>query len=307
MPPGEGNREGWGRGSDRDAGRRCEPHRPTATCRLHPPPWPPPWPRPHAPTRHETHGHLSPLSPPPRAPHKTHGHLPAPSPPSPPQKTLPPPGVRTVDSLYKLKIFIQIAMLYLEDDDPVSAETFIKKASSLIAGAKDAELELQYKTSYARIMDAKRRCAHAQIVEGPGWLVCGWQVCAVRGVSMSLLGVYTRTHKGRETQVRACTKECGGRGRGWCDRSCGCQVRAARLCCLGGVTEHMRDAKHRCVQAQKSVEVRGSWFGLTGLVGACSSLVCGSAMCVLHRCRHSCPPPRCAHTGLLTPPHATMS
>lgn len=66
-------------------------------------------------------------------------------------------GVRTVDSLYKLKIFIQIAMLYLEDDDPVSAETFIKKASSLIAGAKDPELELQYKTSYARIMDAKRR------------------------------------------------------------------------------------------------------------------------------------------------------
>jgi hypothetical protein len=66
-------------------------------------------------------------------------------------------GVRTVDSLYKLKICIQIAMLYLEDDDPVSAETFIKKASSLIAGAKDPELELQYKTSYARIMDAKRR------------------------------------------------------------------------------------------------------------------------------------------------------
>jgi COP9 signalosome complex subunit 4 len=67
--------------------------------------------------------------------------------------------VRTVDSLYKLKIFIQIAMLYLEDDDPVSAETFIKKASSLIAGSKDPELELQYKTSYARIMDAKRRWA----------------------------------------------------------------------------------------------------------------------------------------------------
>lgn len=66
-------------------------------------------------------------------------------------------GVRTVDSLYKLRIFIQIAMLYLEDEDPVSAETFIKKASSLIAGAKDAELELQYKSSYARIMDAKRR------------------------------------------------------------------------------------------------------------------------------------------------------
>lgn len=66
-------------------------------------------------------------------------------------------GVRTIDAHYRLKIFIQIAMLYLEDDDPVSAETYIKKASSLIAGSKDHELELQYKTSYARIMDAKRR------------------------------------------------------------------------------------------------------------------------------------------------------
>jgi len=69
----------------------------------------------------------------------------------------PTPGVRTIDAHYRLKIFIQIAMLYLEDDDPVSAETYIKKASSLIAGSKDHELELQYKTSYARIMDAKRR------------------------------------------------------------------------------------------------------------------------------------------------------
>lgn len=80
------------------------------------------------------------------------------SPPNPHTRRSLPAGVRTVDSLYKLKIFIQIAMLYLEDEDPVSAETYIKKASSLIAGAKDPELELQYKTSYARIMDAKRRC-----------------------------------------------------------------------------------------------------------------------------------------------------
>ena len=126
---------------------------------------------------HHHHGQLSPSPPLTRARHTTRAPPcpgPLPNPARSPHNTRPPPcpapfptplppptrppGVRTVDSLYKLKIFIQIAMLYLEDDDPVSAETFIKKASSLIAGAKDAELELQYKTSYARIMDAKRRC-----------------------------------------------------------------------------------------------------------------------------------------------------
>jgi hypothetical protein len=52
----------------------------------------------------------------------------------PPPALLPRAGVRAVESQYKLQTYIRIAMLYLEDDDPVSAETFIKKASSLIAG-----------------------------------------------------------------------------------------------------------------------------------------------------------------------------
>jgi hypothetical protein len=67
-------------------------------------------------------------------------------------------GVRAVEPGYKLATCVRIAMLYLEDDDPVAAEGFIKKASALIAGSRDPVLELQYKTSYARIMDAKRRC-----------------------------------------------------------------------------------------------------------------------------------------------------
>ena len=41
-----------------------------------------------------------------------------------------------VDAEYKLEKNIQIAMLYLEDDDAVNAETFIKKAASLITGTK---------------------------------------------------------------------------------------------------------------------------------------------------------------------------
>jgi hypothetical protein len=39
---------------------------------------------------------------------------------------------------YKLAKNIKIAMLYLEDDDAVSAETYIKKASSLLTSCKVA-------------------------------------------------------------------------------------------------------------------------------------------------------------------------
>lgn len=41
-----------------------------------------------------------------------------------------------VDAEYKLEKNIKIAMLYLEDDDAVNAETFIKKAASLITSTK---------------------------------------------------------------------------------------------------------------------------------------------------------------------------
>lgn len=44
--------------------------------------------------------------------------------------------MRNIDPLYKLQMNIKIAMLYLEDDDPVNAEMFIRKASSLIAHSK---------------------------------------------------------------------------------------------------------------------------------------------------------------------------
>lgn len=70
-------------------------------------------------------------------------------------------GMRLLDAEYKLGKNVKIAMLYLEDDDAVSAETYIKKASSLISACKNEELELQYKTCYARILDSKRRFLEA--------------------------------------------------------------------------------------------------------------------------------------------------
>lgn len=43
---------------------------------------------------------------------------------------------RPTSAEYKLGKNIKIAMLYLEDEDAVSAEQYIKKASSLLAGCK---------------------------------------------------------------------------------------------------------------------------------------------------------------------------
>ncbi|PRW20786.1 COP9 signalosome complex subunit 4 [Chlorella sorokiniana] len=70
-------------------------------------------------------------------------------------------GMRLLDAEYKLGKNIKIAMLYLEDEDAVSAEQYIKKASSLLTACKNEELELQYKTCYARILDSKRRFLEA--------------------------------------------------------------------------------------------------------------------------------------------------
>ncbi|MEW5307383.1 MAG: hypothetical protein WDW38_001246 [Sanguina aurantia] len=66
-------------------------------------------------------------------------------------------GPRSQDPAYRLAKNIRISMLYLEDDDSVSAESYIKKASALIGASADQGLELQYKTCYARILDAKRK------------------------------------------------------------------------------------------------------------------------------------------------------
>ena len=45
-------------------------------------------------------------------------------------------GTRVLSDEYKLRKCVQIAMLYLEDDDAVNADTFIKKASFLLSACK---------------------------------------------------------------------------------------------------------------------------------------------------------------------------
>lgn len=72
-------------------------------------------------------------------------------------------GIRMLDDTYKLAKCVKISLLYLEDDDAVNAETFIKKASFLVNNSKDEALNLQYKVCYARILDLKRKFLEAAL------------------------------------------------------------------------------------------------------------------------------------------------
>jgi len=79
-------------------------------------------------------------------------------------------GIRLIEMSYKVDKYIKIAMLYLQDEDSVSAETFINRAALLINEAEEDDeksksipdhLKLQHKVCYARILDAKRKFLEA--------------------------------------------------------------------------------------------------------------------------------------------------
>ncbi|XP_077233290.1 proteasome component (PCI) domain protein isoform X1 [Tasmannia lanceolata] len=72
-------------------------------------------------------------------------------------------GIRMLDETYKLSKCVQIARLYLEDDDAVNAEVFINKASFLVSNSQQEVLNLQYKVCYARILDLKRKFLEAAL------------------------------------------------------------------------------------------------------------------------------------------------
>lgn len=64
---------------------------------------------------------------------------------------------RTVSDDSKMKIWIRICRLYLEEDDTTNAETYLNRAKNLVFLVKNQELNLQYQLSNARILDARRR------------------------------------------------------------------------------------------------------------------------------------------------------
>ncbi|KAI9831897.1 MAG: hypothetical protein M1819_004619 [Sarea resinae] len=79
---------------------------------------------------------------------------------------------RLIPDTTKVKIWIRIVRLFLEEDDPLSAETYLNRAKSLIykvqgdnANSPEAqELNLMFSLSQARILDARRKFLDASQV-----------------------------------------------------------------------------------------------------------------------------------------------
>ncbi|XP_065053636.1 COP9 signalosome complex subunit 4-like [Rhopilema esculentum] len=70
-------------------------------------------------------------------------------------------GQKIYSNDFKLEIYLKIAQLYLEDDDPVQAEAFINRASILQAETKDKQLQILFKVCYARVLDFRRKFIEA--------------------------------------------------------------------------------------------------------------------------------------------------
>jgi len=70
-------------------------------------------------------------------------------------------GIRVLEDNYKVEKYIKIAMLYLQDEESISAETNINRASLLITEDTRDDLRLQHKVCYARILDSKRKFLEA--------------------------------------------------------------------------------------------------------------------------------------------------
>ncbi|SCZ88176.1 BZ3500_MvSof-1268-A1-R1_Chr10-2g02868 [Microbotryum saponariae] len=62
---------------------------------------------------------------------------------------------------YKLKIYIRIVRLYLEEQDSTSAETYFNRASLISHSTDDLETQLQFKLCQARMLDFNRKFVEA--------------------------------------------------------------------------------------------------------------------------------------------------
>ncbi|RIB09653.1 PCI domain-containing protein [Gigaspora rosea] len=70
-------------------------------------------------------------------------------------------GHRAISDEYKLKIYIKIIQLLLEEDEAVTTETYLSRAALLIPGCKDQVINLTFKLSQAKIFDFKRKFLEA--------------------------------------------------------------------------------------------------------------------------------------------------
>lgn len=68
---------------------------------------------------------------------------------------------RLVTDAAKIRLWIRILRLYLEEDDTTSAESFLNRIKNLPTKIEDPELKLHFQLSQARILDARRRFLEA--------------------------------------------------------------------------------------------------------------------------------------------------
>ena len=68
---------------------------------------------------------------------------------------------RKITDETKVKTWIRICRLYLEEDDTTSAESFLNRAKTLLYKIDDKELSLVFQLSQARILDSRRKFLEA--------------------------------------------------------------------------------------------------------------------------------------------------
>uniref|UniRef100_A0A915I7K3 COP9 signalosome complex subunit 4 helix turn helix domain-containing protein n=1 Tax=Romanomermis culicivorax TaxID=13658 RepID=A0A915I7K3_ROMCU len=66
-------------------------------------------------------------------------------------------GQRQYGAEYKMRTYLKIAQLFLEDDNPVEAEVYVNRASLLQSDCKAEDLQILYKAQYARVLDYRRK------------------------------------------------------------------------------------------------------------------------------------------------------
>lgn len=70
-------------------------------------------------------------------------------------------GQKKYTAEYKMETYLKIARLYLEDDDPVEAETYINRSGLLQNEVKNEKLHILFKVCYARVQDYRRKFVDA--------------------------------------------------------------------------------------------------------------------------------------------------
>lgn len=70
---------------------------------------------------------------------------------------------RLVADSAKVRLWVRIVRLYLEEDDTTSAEAFLNRIKNLPSKIEDHELKLHFKLAQARILDARRRFLDASL------------------------------------------------------------------------------------------------------------------------------------------------